>query len=72
MVKSFNHKKYWGNPMHDFKRMDFKSNTFEVLGLAIQFDRVINREVKFSSVFDWKINQSKFIAMPCWKDMDRT
>ena len=46
--------------------MDYISNTFEVLGLAIQFDRVINREVKFSSVFDWKINQSKFIAMPCW------
>ena len=44
------------------KKLDFKSNTFEVLGVSIQFGRVINRDVKFSSVFDWKINQNKFIA----------
>ena len=42
--------------------MDFKFNTIEVLGVAIQFDRVINKDEKFSSVFDWKINQTKFIA----------
>ena len=57
MVKSFNHKIYWGNPMTS-KELDFKSNSFEVLG----YGRVINRDVKFSSVFDWKINQNKFIA----------
>ena len=44
------------------KKLDFKSNTFEVLGVSIQFGRVINRDVKFSSVFHWKINQNKFIA----------
>ena len=48
------------------KNLDFRSNTFKVLGLAFQYCRVINREVKFSAVFDWKIYQIKFIAIPSW------
>ena len=39
---------------------------FLVFGLAFQYDRVINKVVKFSTPLDWKSYHSEFITVPYW------
>ena len=58
-------KKYqcWNNPMTSIILI-FQSNIFVVLGLALKYGRVMNRVVKLSAVFDYKIYHGKFITVP--------
>ena len=58
-------KKYqcWNNSMTSIILI-FQSNILVVLGLAFKYGRVMNRVVKLSAVFDYKICHGKFITVP--------